>query len=218
MVTFMKHSAVIFDLDGTLLDTLGDLTDAVNHALAKNDYPARTAEEVRGFIGNGMGALIRRAVPRGTTWEESWELIAPCNDYYAEHCTDQTKAYDGITEMLDTLEKEGVKVAVVSNKPDVHAKEICKKFFGEKVQYVLGETEEIKKKPAPDMVFKAMEELGVDRSQVVFVGDSDADIQAAKNAGVECISVSWGFKDRYFLENHCAKKIVDTPAQLLENL
>ena len=218
MVTFMKHSAVIFDLDGTLLDTLDDLTTAVNRALKKGNYPERTRDEVRDFVGNGIGALIRRAVPKGTTWEESYDLIAPCNEYYAETCTENTKAYDGIIDMLDELKKAGIKIAVVSNKPDVHAQEICKKFFADRIDFVIGEKEGTKKKPAPDMVFAAMEALDTSYSQIVFVGDADTDIQAAKNAGIECISVSWGFKDKYFLQNHCAKKIVDTPKELLAAL
>lgn len=214
----MKHSAVIFTLDGTLLDTLGDLTAAVNHAMAKGGYPERTAEEVKGFVGNSMGDLIRRAVPRGTTWEESWELIGPCNEYYAENCTDATKAQKGITALLNTLKKEGVKVAVISDKPEEHAKKIAKKFFGSRVAFVMGEKEGMKKKPAPDMIFSAMEALGVDRAQTVMVGCTDTEVQMARNAGVKSISVTWGYKDRHYLENHTAKVIVDTPDQLLEIL
>ncbi len=214
----MKHSAVIFDLDGTLLDTLDDLTAAVNYALKKGNYPERTRDEVRKFVGNGMGSLIRRAVPKGTTWEESWEIIEPCNQFYSENCTESTKPYPGIEELLDRCKAEGLKIAVVSNKPDEHAKKICEKFFPGKADYVLGAKDGVNQKPAPDMIFEAMDAIGVEPNGIVVVGDGDTDVQAAKNAGVDCISVTWGFKDRYFLENHCAKVIVDTVDEVMNLL
>ena len=198
----MKHSAVIFDLDGTLLDTLDDLTAAVNYALKKGNYPERTRDEVRKFVGNGMGSLIRRAVPKGTTWEESWEIIEPCNQFYSENCTESTKPYPGIEELLDRC----------------NAKKICEKFFPGKADYVLGAKDGVNQKPAPDMIFEAMDAIGVEPNGIVVVGDGDTDVQAAKNAGVDCISVTWGFKDRYFLENHCAKVIVDTVDEVMNLL
>ncbi len=217
MVTLMKYSAVIFNLDGTLLDTLGDLTAAVNHALKGANYPEKTEEEVRKAIGNSMGETIRHSVPRGTTWEESWELIEPCDKYFAENCTEQTKAYKGVLKLLDALKKEGIKVAVIANRTDEQAKAICKKFFGRRVALTVGEKEGVKKSPAPDMLIEIMKEFDVSMNEVAYVGNIATDVQLAKNAGVKGFAVSWGFKDRNSIENHGGRgtTIVDTPEELL---
>ncbi|MCI8590097.1 MAG: HAD family hydrolase [Clostridiales bacterium] len=212
----MKHAAVIFNLEGTLLDTLEDLTAVVNKTLKDKGYPEKTPEEIKKCVGNNMGELIRAAVPKGTTWEESYDLIEPCYKAYAESNTGNNKPYDGIIEMLDALCKEDVKIAIISNKPEETAKELCKQFFGDRAAIVIGEKEDVKALPAPDLIFGAAKEMGVLLNHIVFVGNTKADVQAAKNAGVDGIAVSWGFKDRTYLENHAASTIADTPAELIE--
>lgn len=216
-VTFMKDNAVIFALDGTLLDTLDDLTESVNYALKKGGYPELTRDEVRKNAGGSIGDLIRKSVPRGTTWEESWELIAPCNERFTE-AQGSAKAYDGISELLDTLKKDGIKAAVVSDKPDDKAKAAVEKYFGDRVSFVYGEAEGVKKRPAPDMLFSAMKEMGVLPTHTTYVGNDALDVQIAKNAGINGVMVSWGYKDRAYLENHAALKIVDTPDELLAEI
>lgn len=213
----MKDNAVIFALDGTLLDTLDDLTESVNFALKNAGYPEKTKEEVRKNAGGSIGELIRASVPKGTTWEESWELIEPCNKHFTE-ADGAAKAYDGITEMLDALRASGVKIGIISDKPDDKAKAAAEKFFGDRVDCVIGEAEDVKQRPAPDMVFAAIKELGVLPTHTVYVGNDARDVQIAKNAGVKGVMVSWGYKDREYLENHAAKEIVSTPDELLAKL
>ena len=163
-----------------------------------------------------MGELIRAVVPKGTTWEESYDLIAPCYEEYANSNTGSTKPYDGVLDLLKTLQKEGVKVAVISNKPEQTAIDLCKTALDDCVSVVLGAKDEIKGLPAPDLIFAAAKELDVPLFKVLAVGNTKADVQAARNAGVDGVAVSWGFKSRTALENQSAKVIVDTPAELLE--
>ncbi len=179
-------TAVIFDLDGTLLDTLGDLHAAVNHVLREFGYPERTIGEVCRFVGNGAAQLIRLAVPEGKDWEA---VLAAFQSYYAAHCDILTKPYAGIPEALAVLE-EKYPLAVVSNKPDRAVKELAKIYFP--TLFARGESTDCPRKPAPDMVYKAMEALGV--TGCVYVGDSDVDIMTAKAAHVPCLSVTWGFR------------------------
>ena len=180
-------TAVLFDLDGTLLDTLGDLHLAVNHVLKSFGYPGRTIEEVRRFVGNGAGRLIHLAVPEGA---EEAPVLAAFQAYYADHCNELTKPYDGILEALTVLGQQ-YPLAVVSNKPDAAVKELAKIYFPN--LYARGESVDCPRKPAPDMVYKAMEALNAQRC--VYIGDSDVDILTAKNASVPCLSVTWGFRD-----------------------
>lgn len=213
----MKNNAVIFALDGTLLDTLDDLTESVNFALKKGGYPERTKEEVRKAAGGSMGDIIRRSVPRGTTWEESWELIEPCNQHFLE--TDgSAKAYKGAKKLVEALIEKGVKVAIVSDKPEENAKKAVKKYFGSKVEFVYGQNGTTKKRPAPDLVFNAIKDMKVLPTHTTYVGNDAMDVQMAKNAGVKGITVSWGYKDRAYLENHAAGTIVDTIDELLAML
>ena len=186
-------TGILFDLDGTLLDTLEDLKDGVNYALRTLGYPERSLEEVRRFVGNGARRLMELAVPEGTDGEEAFAVFKP---YYDAHCQIKTKPYDGIPEALEYL-KEKYPIAIVSNKPDSAVKALCADYFPG--IYALGEASGCPRKPAPDMVFKAMEAIGVDTS--VYVGDSEVDVLTAKNAGVPCLSVLWGFRDREELEN-----------------
>ena len=200
----MKKTTVVFDLDGTLLDTLKDLAEAVNYALRKQGMPERTLEEVRRFVGNGVRLLMIRAVPDGESnplFEETFDLF---KTYYGEHCNDNTKPYDGIMELLSTLKEKGYAVAIVSNKIDFAVKELNELYFKGIVPVAIGEKEGIRRKPAPDTVFEALKELGKTKEEAVYVGDSDVDIETAKNAGMPCISVLWGFRDKEFLDEHGA--------------
>lgn len=203
-------TGVIFDLDGTLLDTLEDLADAVNHVLERFGYPLRTMEEVRCFVGNGAKVLIQRSVPEGADPEP---VFAAFRTYYDTHCRIKTKPYAGIMEMLERLRGE-YPVAVVSNKPDSAVKALCAEYFPG--VYALGESTECPRKPAPDMVHKAMKAIGVKRC--VYVGDSEVDVATAKNAGVPCLSVLWGFRDRQELEQAGATHFCAHPAQILDVL
>lgn len=199
-------TAVLFDMDGTLLDTLGDLHAAVNHVLARFGYPLRTVEEVCRFVGNGAGRLIHLAVPEGAP---EAPVLAAFDAYYAAHCDILTKPYAGIPEALAVL-AERYPLAVVSNKPDAAVKELAKRYFPG--LFARGESTDCPRKPAPDMVFKAMEALGVDRC--VYVGDSDVDIVTAKNAGVPCLSVTWGFRGREELQAAGAEYFCHNPQDL----
>ena len=180
-------TGVLFDLDGTLLDTLEDLADAVNYALQVHGYPARTLPEIRRFIGNGAASLIAQSVPEGVDSKPVLETFRP---YYQAHSLDKTAPYPGILEALAKI-RETYPVAIVSNKPDPAVKTLCAQFFPG--VFALGETPDCPRKPAPDMLHKAMGILGIDR--FVYVGDSDGDVVTAHNAGAKCISVLWGFRD-----------------------
>lgn len=199
-------TGIIFDLDGTLLDTLEDLKDAVNAALEQSGYPQRTLEEVRRFVGNGVGMLIRRAVPEGADYEP---VLKRFRAYYALHCQDKTKPYDGVVDVLGVLGAR-YPLAIVSNKLDSAVKELCAKEFPG--IYALGEVAGCPRKPAPDMVHKAMEAIGV--TDCIYVGDSEVDVATAKNAGVKCISVLWGFRNRQELLEAGAEHFCAEPAQL----
>lgn len=207
---------VIFDLDGTLLDTLDDLADAVNVALSVYGFPLRTREEVRAFVGNGIKNLIERAI--GEENHPNFEKVfAYFKEYYKEHCADKTKAYNGVITLLERLKARGVKTGVLSNKADFATKLLVKEYFPNLLDLAMGENESagIRKKPAPDAVFAMMESLGAKRETTVYIGDSDVDIQTAKNAGVACISCTWGFRDKVFLINNGASVLVDTPMEIL---
>lgn len=210
--------AVIFDLDGTLLNTLEDLCESTNFALQKFGYPARTIEEVRTFVGDGVRKLIERAVPVGV--EDIEECLSAFKEHYAANMYNKTAPYDGILEMLKELRLKGIHTAVVSNKYDAAVKELCKKYFGDLVQVAIGENEVagIRKKPAPDSVFRAMEELKVSIENVIYAGDSETDVQTAANAEIDCIGCTWGFRSREVLEEHGARYIVKTPQEILNIL
>ena len=183
---------ILWDLDGTLLDTLEDLADGVNHALREFGYPERTVEEVRRFVGNGARRLIMLAVPEGADPEPVFEVF---HAYYDTHCQIKTKPYDGIPEVLEALSRK-YPMAVVSNKPDSAVKPLCSQYFPG--LYARGESTDCPRKPAPDMVLKAMADIGVEKC--IYVGDSEVDVLTAKNAGVPCLSVLWGFRDRQEIE------------------
>lgn len=213
---------IIFDLDGTLLDTLSDLTDSTNYIMKIYGMPEHTVPEVRGFVGNGIRKLIERAVPGDTALNMDAEayklfidkLYLEFSSYYDIHCLDKTLPYPGIMDLLQALSSEGYKLAIVSNKVDSAVKELSESFFSEYISVAIGETPSIKRKPAPDTAFAAMKELGLSASECIYVGDSEVDIATAENAGLRCISVTWGFKTKAFLADHGAKLYADTPGEL----
>lgn len=204
------YKAVIFDLDGTLLDTLEDLKNSVNYALEKSGMPKRSLDEVRAFVGNGVANLIKRAVPRDTAEEAEQKVFADFKSHYGVHCEDLTKPYPGVNELLDELKAVGIKTAVVSNKLESAVKKLCQKYFGEGISAAAGDIEGRKRKPEPDSVFAVLEELGIDACDAVYVGDSEVDVLTAENCGMDCIAVSWGFRSRETLAEAGAKVIVDT--------
>lgn len=216
--TKQKKKAVIFDLDGTLLDTLEDLMDAVNVALASENYPPCTLEQIRQYVGNGVKNLMIRAVPKGEENPGFERILAVFKNHYKEHCLDKTKPYKDVLFLLKELKEQGVPMAIVSNKPDSEVKTLNKRFFGDYVQVALGETEGLERKPAKDLVVKAQKELGMDFEDAIYVGDSEVDLQTARNAGLSCISVTWGFRDKPFLEERGADRFINNPAELLYHI
>lgn len=213
-----KYDTVIFDLDGTLLDTLQDLADAVNYALRSMQMPERTVEEVRCFVGNGVRRLMELSVPNGFDNPQFEETFAKFKEYYGVHCNDKTKAYDGVVELLRELREDGYALAIVSNKLDSAVKELSEIYFEGIVKVAIGEREGVAKKPAPDTVYKALEELGMPAEGAVYVGDSDVDVMTAKNSGLPCISVLWGFRDEEFLVEHGATQFAGTPEEIKKYL
>ena len=203
------YETYIFDLDGTLLDSLEDLKDGVNHALRLSGLPERTIDEVRGFVGNGVGKLVERSVPGGKDNCHFPQVMADFNSYYLLHSCDKTQPYPGVTDLLGRLRSEGKRVAVVSNKFDEAVKLLIARYFNGLVEVAIGEKPGISRKPAPDTVVEALRELGA-----VYIGDSDVDVLTARNAGLPCISVLWGFRSREFLEKHGAQTFVSSPKEI----
>lgn len=210
----MKYQAVIFDLDGTILNTLDDLAAATNVVLTENGLPARTTDEVRRFVGNGIRKLIERAVPAGTDVATIDRLFARFKEYYGAHCADATRPYDGIPALLRRLRADGYRTAVVSNKADFAVKELCRDYFPDLFDSVAGEREGIRRKPAPDTVNAVLADFGLSPAKAVYVGDSDVDVETAKNAGMDCIGVAWGFRGETFLREHGATTVVSDAEEL----
>lgn len=210
------YKLAVFDMDGTILDTLEDLKDSTNFALEKCGYPTRSYDEVRRFVGNGIRKLIERAVPEGLTVEQIDRVHEVFTEHYKVHCADKTKAYDGIKPLLEKLRASGVKTAVVSNKADYGVQELCKEYFDGLFDYAVGEREGIRRKPAPDAVNEALRVLGIGKSEAVYIGDSDVDFETAKNAELPCISVLWGFRDEEFLREKGATLFVRDPAEIYD--
>ncbi|MGM9604053.1 MAG: HAD family hydrolase [Faecousia sp.] len=203
-------TGILFDLDGTLLDTLDDLMDGVNHALAQFGYPQRTRQEVRRFVGNGAARLMQLSVPRGEDWQKPLEVF---QSYYREHCQIKTAPYPGIPEALEILSKH-YPIAIISNKPDRATKKLCARYFPG--IYAQGEIPGCPRKPAPDMVFHGMEQIGADRC--IYVGDSEVDVLTAQNAGVRCLSVLWGFRDEGEIRAAGGSRFCDHPRALVDTL
>ena len=215
----MSYDTYIFDLDGTLLDTLQDLATSVNYALRQHRMPEHSIDDVRRFVGNGvrrlMERLMERAVPEGAANPAFEAAFATFREYYMEHSLDTTRPYDGIPELIHELKERGCRMAVVSNKMMAATQELVHHFFPE-IEVAIGEheAEGIRKKPAPDTVFAAMKQLG--QGSAVYVGDSDVDLATARNSGLPCISVLWGFRDREFLLAHGATTFVERPMDILD--
>ena len=212
----MKYNTYIFDLDGTLLDTLQDLANAVNHAMREMNYPKRTVDEVRRFIGNGIRMLIKRAAPQGISVEDYEKTLAIFTAYYLDHIADFTKPYDGISEVITTLKSKGCKVAVVSNKADEAAKKVVKDYFGDIFDMVVGKMDRFPSKPEPDSVLYVIETLGADKDKCIYSGDSEVDVQTAHNAGLPCVGVTWGNRDVSELIAAGAEYIAEKPNEILE--
>lgn len=223
----MSYKTIIWDLDGTLMDTLQDLMDSVNHALVKHGMPVCTYDEIRSFVGNGVKHLIELSVPGGIENPFFDEVFADFKSHYMEHCQDNTGLYEGIADTLKELKKHGIRMAVVSNKLQSGVTElveskvrtvgkrdtICLKDY---MDVAIGERPDMARKPAADMVNKAFEEMGIDKSDAVYIGDSEVDLATARNSGLPCISVLWGFRDRDLLEQYGAEVFAEKPLQILD--
>ncbi|MBR4727304.1 MAG: HAD-IA family hydrolase [Clostridia bacterium] len=210
----MKYKAVIFDLDGTLVDTLDDLRASVNLALAQQGFPPRTREEIRAFVGNGVRKLMERSVPPGTPPDVTDACLAAFRAHYHTHACVRTRPYDGIPAVLEALHAAGMKTAVVTNKTEAASLEVVRHFFGDRIGLTIGQREDLPRKPAPDGVLLALETLGVPASQAVFVGDSEVDCATARNAGLPCIGAAWGFRGRAVLQAEGVQVIAEHPSEL----
>lgn len=211
-----KYKTVIFDLDGTLLNTLDDLYASVNEALRKAGFRERGKEEVRFFLGNGLRRLIEQSVPEDTDEEQIERTMEFFREYYLEHCEDQTAPFPGIMEVLAQLKEKGFQLAIVSNKPDPAVKELAKKYFSGVLTVAIGEREGVKRKPEPDSVLEAMRLLKAEKESTIYVGDSEVDRETAKNAGVPCILVTWGFRDEELLRSLEPEFLIHHPEEILE--
>ena len=213
-----KINTVIFDMDGTVLNTLDDLTDAVNYTLAKHGLPIRDREDYRRFFGNGIGYALKCAAPEGISDELFAKMIEDFKDYYNMHCLDRTAPYEGILDLMKELHEKGYKMAIVSNKIDSAVKELNERFFSMYVSVAIGEKPGIRRKPAADTVFAALKELGSTQAEAVYIGDSEVDIQTARNAGIPCITVLWGFRDKDMLMENGATTFAAAPADIIDIL
>ncbi len=209
-----KYDTVIFDLDGTLMDTLDDLTDSVNAVLGGHGYPLRTREEVRRIVGNGLRRTLILSLPEGTSEETADKLLPEFVAYYKEHCQIKTKPYDGVMDCLRVLSEQGYKLAIVSNKGDEAVKILNRQCFRDYVEVAIGERPGIRKKPEPDTVFEALRELHSEKEKAIYVGDSEVDKATADNVGLQCISVDWGFRDREELEKLHPAYLISRPEEL----
>ncbi len=205
--------AVIFDLDGTLLNTLDDLAGAVNYALALHGYPVRTIDEVRRFVGNGIANLIHRALPEGVDADTEATVLADFRTYYAAHDLDATAPYAGVGEMLAALHEAGIPMALVSNKIESAVEELRGHFFADTITFAVGDHPSRPRKPAPDGTYAALARLGVSADEAIFVGDSEVDVDTARNAGMRLLAVTWGFRDADTLCARGATCFAHTPAE-----
>lgn len=210
-----NYDTVIFDLDGTLLNTLEDLADGVNHVMEENGYPKRTLEEVRHFVGNGIRRLMEQAVPETVSGDEFERVFEEFKSYYTEHCQIKTRAYDGIMRLLETLKKQGYDMAIVSNKNHAAVCELNEIYFKEYINVAIGQKDGIRKKPAPDTVIQALKELGKEKETAIYVGDSEVDFATAKNSGMDCALVTWGFRTQNELAEFEPTVFIDQPEELL---
>ena len=213
-----KYDTVIFDLDGTLLNTLEDLTDAVNFVMRANEYPERTIEEVRCFVGNGIRRLMELAVPEGVSEDTFENVFEQFKSYYTDHCQIKTCAYEGIMELLEKLYTDGVSMAIVSNKNHAAVCELNEIYFKKYIEVAIGQKDGIRKKPAPDTVLQALKELGKEKESAIYVGDSEVDFLTAQNTGMDCVLVTWGFRTTEELGVYEPTTFIEKPEQLLKVL
>ena len=211
-------TTIVWDMDGTVLNTLIDLRDSVNYVLRKYNMPEHTIEEYRRYFGSGIRYALECAVIEGTPSETIDEMLPIFKEHYDIHCLDNTCPYDGILDAMKKLKEKGYKMAIVSNKIDSAVKELNEKFFKEYVDVAIGETPGTKRKPAPDMVEQALKELGSSKEESIYIGDSEVDLQTAKNSNLPCISVLWGFRDRDYLIEQGATTFAETPEELVQLL
>ena len=214
----MRYDTVIFDLDGTLLNTIDDLADGVNYCMRKFGLKEHSVDQVRQFVGNGIRKLMERAIPGGETHPEFETIFEPFKEYYTAHCRIKTKAYPGIEEMLKTLKDKTVKMAIVSNKNMDAVRELNEIYFSEYISLAVGDTAGVRRKPYPDSVLHAMQLLDSRKEHTVYVGDSEVDKETAENAGMDYVLVSWGFRGREYLEKLGASCIIDRPEELISML
>jgi phosphoglycolate phosphatase len=212
----MKNT-VVWDMDGTILNTLEDLKDSVNHAVVTYGFPPYNLEEIRAMLGNGIKVLMELAVPGGYTNPKFDECFETFRDYYQQHMNDKTRPYAGIPEVMQQLKKLGYKQAIVSNKIDNAVKKLAEMHYPF-VDLALGESEGLQRKPQPDMVWKALDELKITKENAVYIGDSEVDLATAQNSQMDCISVAWGFRDKKMLESIGAKTIVEYPEEIIPTL
>ena len=213
-----QYQLIIFDLDGTILDTLEDLMISLNVALQKNKLPERSLEEVRSFVGNGIGMLIRRAVPSDADDAMIRQVHTDFTDHYKIHRADHTRPYEGIPGLMKQVHENGRRIAVVSNKADYAVQDLCQHYFPGLIDFAVGEREGVRRKPEPDSVNEVIRLSGVSKESVVYIGDSEVDIQTAKNAGIDAIIIEWGFRDRDYLIEQGASVLAATPDELSELL
>ncbi len=213
-----KYKAVIFDMDGTLLDTLEDISDSVNYALAGFGFPLRDISEIRNYVGNGVIRMMELSVPNGLQKPRFNDAVSLFREHYSQNCMNKTHPYAGVMDLLKALTKRDYGMAVISNKYDAAVQELNSCYFSKYINVAIGEKEGIAKKPSADMLLEALERLGITSGEAVYVGDSEVDIETAKNAGVDCISVTWGFRDRDWLIGHGAGIIIDYPEEILSLL
>lgn len=211
-------TTIVWDMDGTVLNTLIDLRDSVNYVLKKYNMPEHTIEEYRHYFGSGIRYALECAVIEGTPSETIDEMLPIFKEHYDVHCLDNTCPYDGILDAMKKLKEKGYKMAIVSNKIDSAVKELNEKFFKEYVDVAIGETPGTKRKPAPDMVEQALKELGSSKKESIYIGDSEVDLQTARNSNLPCISVLWGFRDRDYLIEQGATTFAETPEELIQLL
>lgn len=214
----MKYNTVIFDLDGTLLNTLEDLADSVNFALKSFNYPTRTYEEIRSFVGHGIKDLVKKSVPKDTDEDKMLECLEVFKAHYKTNLQNKTAPYDGILDLLKKLNKDNIKTAIVSNKYDAGVKNLNKYYFDNLIEVAIGEREGVNKKPSPDTVLIALKELNSTTENCLYVGDSDTDMLTAKNANVKSVGVSWGFRDLNLLKESGADYLINSPSELLDIL
>lgn len=210
----MKYQAVLFDMDGTVLDTLDDLCDSINHSLAEFSLPQVSREHVRQCLGNGAAFLVSHSIPAGSSPELEADVLAFYKPWYDAHCLIKTAPYEGILPMMQSLKEQGLRLAIISNKPDRAVQELSDAFFPGLLELSVGESPSVRRKPAPDTVLTAASQIGLSVDKCVYVGDSEVDLQTARNAGMDCISVTWGFRDEAQLIEAGASVLVRTPEEL----